>query len=74
MQQRNFNEHGYGIDESRDIAIFHRWGDDGQGGVERFIIVLNCSAFDQQVDIPFSVDGRWRDLLNDTTRTWPNIG
>jgi pullulanase len=64
-QRRSFNEHGYGVDESRDVAIFHRWGDDGHGGLERFIIVLNCSAFDQQVDIPFSVDGRWRDLLND---------
>ena len=45
--------------------IFHRWGDDDEGRLERFIIALNFSAFDQRVDIPFSADGVWRDLLND---------
>jgi hypothetical protein len=64
MQQRAFNPMGYGVDESRDLVIFHRWGDDDQGNLERFIIVLNCSAFDQQVDIPFSDNGTWDDLLN----------
>jgi pullulanase/glycogen debranching enzyme len=66
IQQRHFNHEGYGVDEGRDLAIFHRWGHDAQGRLERFIIVLNMSAFDQTVGIPFSIDGRWDDLLNDT--------
>jgi pullulanase len=65
MQRRGFDAQGYGVDESRDVAVLHRWGDDGHGGIERFIVVLNASAFDQQVDIPFSVNGEWMDLLND---------
>ena len=55
---------GYGIDASRGLAIFHRWADVETGRVERFIIVLNLTDFDQQVDIPFSVNGQWTDLLN----------
>ena len=55
---------GYGVDQDRDIVIYHRWGEDEQGRLERFIIALNFSAFDQPADIPFSVDGRWEDLLN----------
>jgi len=30
----------------------------------RFIIVVNYSDFDQTVDIPFSVNGKWADILN----------
>lgn len=44
-----FNEQGYGVDESRDIAIYHRWGTAEDGQLERFIIVLNFSDYDQQV-------------------------
>jgi 1,4-alpha-glucan branching enzyme len=66
VQQRSLNPQGYGVDEGKDVAIFHRWGTDDQGRLERFIIVLNGSAFDQQVDIPFSENGEWKDLLNDT--------
>ena len=56
---RRFNDEGYGVDEERGIAIFHRWE-----GSERFIIALNFSDAAQEVDVPFSVDGEWRDLLN----------
>ena len=55
---------GYGVDQDRDIVIYHRWGEDEQGRLERFIIALNFSAFQQPADIPFSVNGRWEDVLN----------
>ena len=32
---------------------------------ERFIIVVNYADFDQFVDIPFSANGAWDDLLNE---------
>jgi 1,4-alpha-glucan branching enzyme len=57
---------GYGVDESRDVVIYHRWGVADDGVLERFIIVLSFSADDQNVDIPFSTDGVWHDLLNET--------
>ena len=62
-----FDAKGYGINEEKNVAVYHRWGDDGQGRLERFIVALNFSAFDQMVDIPFSVDGAWEDLLNGGT-------
>ena len=60
-----FNEYGYGVDESRDIAIYHRWGTSKDGHSERFIIVLNFSGYDQYVNVPFSTNGVWQDLLNE---------
>ncbi|HEX9942696.1 MAG TPA: alpha-amylase family glycosyl hydrolase [Thermoanaerobaculia bacterium] len=57
-----FNAQGYGVDTNRGIAIYHRWD-----GLERFIVVLNFSASLQRVDIPFSGNGDWQDLLNGGT-------
>jgi hypothetical protein len=34
------------------------------GPLERMIIALNFSSFDQAVDVPFSVPGRWGELLD----------
>lgn len=65
--ERHFNADGYGVDVDGDVVIYHRWGTVEDGRLERFIIVLNFSGFDQYVDVPFSVDGQWRDRLNDFT-------
>jgi 1,4-alpha-glucan branching enzyme len=65
MWQTQFNPQGYGVDVAKQVVIFHRWGDVKDGGLERFIIVLNLSGEDQQVDIPFPADGQWHELLND---------
>jgi hypothetical protein len=62
-----FDAQGYGVDEGRDLVIFHRWGHDDLGRIERFIVALNFSAFDQRTDIPFSTNGTWTDLLNGTS-------
>ena len=66
-QNRAFNELGYGVNEEKDVVIFHRWGFDDRGRLELFMIVLNYSEYEQTVDIPFAANGEWRDLLNDTT-------
>jgi hypothetical protein len=55
---------GYGAFLDRAVVIFHRWGPGGDGSTERFIVVVNYSDSDQFVDIPFSSNGRWEDLLN----------
>lgn len=65
--QRHFNSQGYGVNVDQDVAIYHRWGSDEAGRLERFIIVLNFSDFAQGVDIPFSDNGDWEDLLNGGT-------
>jgi 1,4-alpha-glucan branching enzyme len=59
----HFSPEGYGIDVDKQVVIYHRWGPAGDGGLERFIIVLNFSASDQYVDVPFSTNGTWQDLL-----------
>lgn len=55
---------GYGAFPDKDVVILHRWGTAADGQTERFIVVINYSDFDQHIDIPFSVDGQWEDLLN----------
>ena len=62
--QAQFNSAGYGVDVGQQVVIYHRWGNNDAGQVERFIIVLNFSSEAQFVDIPFSTNGAWRDLLN----------
>ena len=47
-----FNDQGYGVDESWDIAIYHRRGTADDGQLERFIVVLNFSNYDHHVDVP----------------------
>ena len=55
---------GYGAFPDQDVVVYHRWGQAEGGGFERFIIVVNYSDFDQRIDIPFSTNGRWEDVLN----------
>lgn len=67
--QSRFNAEGYGVDVDRQLVIFHRWGSSGSGKLERFIIVLNFSGQTHRVDVPFSENGAWHDLLNDRIDT-----
>ena len=59
-----FSPSGYGIDEQRQIIIYHRWGPADDGMLERFMVVLNFSDMTQYVDVPLSTNGAWTDLLN----------
>lgn len=61
--QTQFDAVGVGVDVDRQLAIFHRWEEFDDGGVENFVIVLNFSDADQPVRVPFPVDGQWTDLL-----------
>lgn len=63
---------GYGFDKKKQVVIYHRWGNGADGRLERFIAVLNFSGQDQYVDIPFSVNGEWEDILNDEVRIVEN--
>lgn len=46
-QHTLFNSLGYGVSQDKNVAIFHRWRQDDQGRLERFIVVLNCSEYQQ---------------------------
>ncbi len=70
--QTQFNLQGYGIDVQKQVLIYHRWGNDEHQNLQRFIIVVNFSSADQVVDIPFSADGLWIDLLNDGVSVSPS--
>lgn len=59
----NFDRDGFGVSEDRGLAVFHRWGQNDDGGTDKFIIVLNFSAYDQVLDVPFSDNGTWHELL-----------
>jgi pullulanase len=64
QQLTQFQADGYGIDVDKQVVIYHRWGASAAGQSERFVIVLNCSAWPQTVNIPFPINGNWTDLLN----------
>ena len=62
--QTQFNPEGYGVDTAKSVVIYHRWSDPSPGPLEKFIIVLNFSGVTQSVNLPFSDNGEWDDLLN----------
>ncbi len=68
--QTQFNPEGYGIDTSRQVAIYRRWGNDDSGREQQFVIVLNFSDSEQEVDVPFPADKEWTDLLSNYSGSW----
>ncbi len=68
--QTKFNPEGYGVDVERQLVIYHRWGLNEQGILQRFIIVLNFSDQLQEVCVPFPENGVWTDLLSDYSGSW----
>jgi hypothetical protein len=71
--QTQFNPQGYGLDVSRQLAIYHRWGNDDLGNLQRFIIVLNFSDVPCQVSVPFPENGQWTDLLSGFNGAWKPV-
>lgn len=55
---RTKNFYPYYADEWKKVVAYHRWGYN-----EKFVIVLNFSGNDQWVNIPFSDNGPWQELL-----------
>ncbi len=66
-RETSFRADGFGVDVSKGIVIYHRWGPADDGRLERFVIVLNFSRSDEYVDVPVSTNGTWRDLLSGDT-------
>ncbi|MEW6348886.1 MAG: alpha-amylase family glycosyl hydrolase [Thermodesulfobacteriota bacterium] len=58
------DEDGFGIDEARQIVVYHRWGTASDGHLEKFYIVLNFSQWPQTVEMTFPEDDGWIDLLS----------
>lgn len=63
----NFSPDGYGINEAKQMAIYHRWLDG-----DLYMIVLNFSDAEQNADVPLPQNGVWEDLLNHTTYSVEN--
>ena len=61
---RGVNQAGYGVFPDAGIVIYHRYGRTDDGGLESFVIVLNYSNIDRYVDVPFSINAVWQELLN----------
>ncbi len=59
-----FRQDGFGVDSSRGVVIYHRWGPARDGRLERFVVALNFSRWATYVDVPVSLNGEWEDLLN----------
>jgi glycosidase len=59
-----FNAQGYGASNERGLIIYHRWGDSPHGQLQRYIIALNFSGWDQSLTLPFSENGAWINLLD----------
>ncbi len=63
-----FNPQGYGFDYDKQVVIYHKWVTNG----EKLIIVINFTNELRQVNIPFSYNGKWRDLLSGQDYTVTN--
>jgi pullulanase len=57
------NSVGVGVDTDRQTVVYHRWEQIDHATVENFVVVLNFSGRDQDVDVPFPTDGQWDDVL-----------
>ena len=68
--QTEFNSQGYGIDVTRQLVVYHRWGYDNQGVLQKFIIALNFSDLPQDICVPFPENGEWTDLLSNYEGSW----
>ena len=58
------NSDGFGIDVEQQVIVYHRWGNADDGRLEKFSIVLNFSQNPQTINISFSEDSGWTDLLS----------
>jgi pullulanase len=63
------NPQGFGIDRKRNVVVYHRWGDDGQGQTEYFYIVLNFSGETRDVSFEIRDGGPWMDLISGVSKS-----
>jgi pullulanase len=62
-QSSTFDADGFGVDEKRQVVVYHRYGPGDGGATEYFMIALNFSPRDEGLTLKFPFNGRWRDLL-----------
>jgi pullulanase len=62
--QTQLDGDGFGIDEARQVVVYHRWGEAADGHLEKSYIVLNFSQWAQTVEVTFPEDDGWVDLLS----------
>jgi 1,4-alpha-glucan branching enzyme len=62
-----FDSNGFGVDTSRGLVVYHRWGAGADRVLERFYIALNFSDADQTIQLEFAENGTWNDMLRDAT-------
>jgi 1,4-alpha-glucan branching enzyme len=60
---RSANFWDAGFDAAGQTLAFHRWGPLDEGRTETFVVVLNFSASDRTITVPFPADGEWTDQL-----------
>lgn len=58
------NPFGFGINTGPQTVVFHRWGNNTQGRLEKFFVVLNFSQYPQMVSLSFPENDGWTDLLS----------
>ena len=63
-QSATLDGEGFGIDEARQLAVYHRFGPDGAGQTEYFYVALNFSQNDAVSSLSFPCNGTWSDLLS----------
>ncbi len=63
----SLDDQGYGIDAARQLVVYHRWGADAAGTIRYYTIALNFAGDDRWLDLPFSNDGAWTELLGGNT-------
>jgi pullulanase/glycogen debranching enzyme len=71
--QTTLNGAGFGVDTTRQVMLFHRWGQNATGKMQRFYIVLNFSSQPQAVSVPLPINGPWTDLLANFDGSWTAI-
>jgi len=67
--QTELNAQGFGIDRARNIVVYHRWGNAGDGSLERFYIALNFSQHIQHISFEVAEMGPWTELIGGGTMT-----
>lgn len=65
--EKELNPQGFGIDHNRNIVVYHRWGNDELGRLERFYVALNFSQQTQHISFEVPNVGPWEDLISGTT-------
>ena len=71
--QTHRNEHGFGIDRTNNVVVYHRWGDDGTGKTERFYVALNFSQSTQHLSFEVPSISPWTELIGGSI-VWPSDG